>query len=142
MKQHILNTVKYATLFIIMGSIYYVIELLWRGYSHISMFCLAGICGIIIGLLNEHFSYEMPVWKQSLIGAGVILFGEFVFGCILNLWLGLGIWDYSNMPLNILGQICLPFGLAWVLLSCVAIFLDDYLRYWLFDEEKPHYRWF
>lgn len=56
-------------------------------------------------------------------------------------WLGLGIWDYSNMPFNILGQICLPFSLLWVVLSACAIVIDDYERYWFFGEEKPYYLW-
>ena len=50
-------------------------------------------------------------------------------------------WDYSDMPFNILGQVCLPFSALWVLLSALAIILDDYLRYWLYHEEQPHYRW-
>ena len=45
------------------------------------------------------------------------------------------------MPFNLLGQICLPFAVAWLALAAVAIVLDDYLRYWLFGEEKPRYRW-
>lgn len=64
---------------------------------------------------------------------------ELVTGLILNCWLGLGIWDYSDMPCNLWGQICLPYTLLWVPTSLVAIVLDDYLRWWLFDEEKPHY---
>ena len=43
------------------------------------------------------------------------------------------------MPGNFLGQICPQFTLAWLALSLVGIVLDDYLRYWLFREEKPHY---
>ena len=30
-------------------------------------------------------------------------------------------------------------ALAWVPLSVVAIVLDDWVRYWLFAEERPHY---
>lgn len=33
-----------------------------------------------------------------------------------------------------------PFYFAWVGLSVVAIVFDDYLRYWFFGEEKPHYK--
>lgn len=141
MKKSIMLMFKYLSLFVIMGTIYYMIELIWRGYSHYSMFILAGICGISIGLINELLSYEMAFWKQSLIGTIIVLVGEFVFGCIFNLWLGYNIWDYSNVPFNILGQVCLPFAIAWVFLSGVAIILDDYLRYLLFKEEKPHYTW-
>lgn len=65
---------------------------------------------------------------------------EFITGLVVNIWLGLGVWDYSNMPFNLLGQICLPFAFAWVALSAIAIVLDDYLRYWIFGEEKPRYK--
>ena len=60
-------------------------------------------------------------------------------GILLNRWLGLGIWDYSNMPFNLWGQICLPFSVLWVFLAGIAVVLDDWLRYWLFREERPHY---
>lgn len=131
---------KHAVLFLIGGSIYYLIEIAWRGYSHISMFALGGICFILVGLINELFPWSLGVVWQSLIGATVITVAEFITGVIVNIWLGLGVWDYSNLPLNVMGQICLPFYLAWIPLSCLAIVVDDYIRYWLFGEEKPHYK--
>lgn len=134
------NIFKYFNLFLIGGGVYYMIELFYRGYSHWTMFILGGICFIIIGAINEIFSWDTPFWKQCLIGGSVITTLEFITGCIVNLWLKWNVWDYSNTPLNILGQICLPFFLIWVLLSGVAIVLDDWLRYWLFKEEKPHYK--
>ena len=78
------------------------------------------------------------VW--NMIGAVVVTVLEFITGLVVNVWLGLNVWDYSDMPLNILGQICLPFSIAWIALSAIAIVLDDYLRYWLFKEEKPRYK--
>lgn len=138
--------IKPAALFAVGGTIYLTIEILWRAFrggtpTHWSMFILGGLCFLAIGAINEHFSWETPFWIQSIIGTGVVLILEFVFGCVLNLWLGLGIWDYSDTPFNILGQVCMPFAFAWLFLVAVAIVLDDYLRYWLFGEEKPHYRW-
>lgn len=103
------------------------------------MFLLGGLCFIIIGALNEHLPWEMSIIKQSLIGSAIITGLEFIFGFILNIVLKLQVWDYSHLPLNILGQICLPFSLAWIGLSIVAIVIDDYLRWKLFNEEKPHY---
>ena len=67
---------------------------------------------------------------------------EFVAGCIINLWCGLNVWDYSELPLNICGQICILFTGYWCLLSVIAIIADDWLRYLMFDEEKPHYKLF
>jgi uncharacterized membrane protein len=130
---------KFISLFLIGGSIYFLMETIWRGYSHWSMFILGGICFVIIGGLNEYYGWDMPFLKQCLIGAAVITGLEFLTGLIVNKMCGWAVWDYSGLPLNIMGQICLPYSLLWFVLSGVAIIIDDYLRYWLFGEEKPHY---
>ncbi len=130
---------KHAALALIGGCIYYAIEIAWRGHSHWTMAVLGGICFVLVGGINEYFPWSMPLALQGVIGAAIITALEFVFGIVLNVWLGLGIWDYSTMPLNVMGQICLPFTLLWVPLSVVAVVLDDWLRYWLFGEERPHY---
>ena len=121
------------------GLLYIILELIWRGHSHWTMFILGGLCFALIGGINELIPWCMPLWKQALIGAVIITLLEFLTGCIVNLWLGWAIWDYSAMPLNLLGQICVPYILLWIPVSLVAIFLDDWLRYWMFDEERPHY---
>ena len=137
------KALKHLALFLIFGALYIVIELVYRGYSHWTMFILGGICGICVGLLNEVFPWGMPIWAQAGIGAVIITALEFICGIVVNIWLQWGVWDYSNTPLNILGQVCLPFALIWFVIAHAAIVLDDYLRYWLFNEEKPHYTfWF
>lgn len=133
---------KIFILFLIGGFIYVAIELGFRGHSHWTMFLLGGLCFILIGSLNNYIPWEMSIIKQGVIGALIVTSLEFIFGLVLNLYLNLGIWDYSNMPFNILGQICLPFSIAWFFLSLVAIFVDDWLRYILFKEERPHYHLF
>lgn len=137
---------KTLVLFLIGGSIYTVIETVWRFFrgsnpTHWSMFILGGLCFVLLGAINEYLSWDTALPIQALIGTVIVLSLEFIFGFIFNVLLGLGIWDYSHMPFNIMGQICLPFALAWFVLSIIAIILDDWLRYWLFNEEKPHYRW-
>ena len=104
---------KYGFLYCVGGSIYYGIEILWRGFSHWTMFCLAGTCFIFAGLLNEIESWDTPFWRQVLQAWAFALAGEFVCGCVVNLWLGWGIWDYTGLPFNLLGQICLPYALLW-----------------------------
>lgn len=52
---------------------------------------------------------------------------------------GWNVWDYSDQPFNLLGQICLSYTLLWIPLSAVAIVLDDFLRCLLFGEEWPRY---
>lgn len=130
---------KHIVLFFIGGLIYYLIEILWRGYSHISMVFCGGLCFVLIGIVNELIPWDIKLWKQMLIGSVIVTVVEFFTGCVVNLWMGLKVWDYSDLPFNILGQICLPFCIAWFFLSLVAIVIDDYLRYWLFKEEKPNY---
>ena len=122
--------------------LYMVIEILYRGYTHWTMGVVGGICFLLIGLINEYLSWETPLWLQGIIGASIITVLEFISGVALNIWLDLGIWDYSKIPFNLLGQICLTFTIAWFFLSIAAIILDDYLRYWLFKEEKPRYKLF
>lgn len=131
---------KLLVLAVIGGAIYVGIEMLWRGHSHPSMFILGGLCFVSIGLINELFPWELGIVWQALIGGTMVTCLEFITGVIVNIWLKLGVWDYSGLPLNILGQVRLPFYFAWVGLSVVAIVFDDYLRYWFFGEEKPHYK--
>lgn len=136
-----MKTIKNLLLITTGGFIYCLLEIAFRGRTHWSMGMVGGLSFLICGLVNEYFSMDMLIWKQMIICAILITLVEFVSGCILNLWFGLGIWDYSNIPFNILGQICLPFTVIWFLLSLPAILLDDYIRYWFFREEHPRYSW-
>lgn len=129
---------KYATLFLIGGLMYYALEVIFRGFSFPAMFVCGGLCFILCGVINEK-NRCMPLILQMLVASIGITAIEFVFGLVLNVWLGLGMWDYSNMPLNILGQICPQFTLLWFFLSAVGIVLDDFIRWMFFDEEFPHY---
>ena len=131
---------KYLFLFLFGGMVYCLIELLFRGHTHPSMYILGGICFIICGLYNEVLSWETPLVLQMFLGATSITILEFITGVIVNIILKLNVWDYSNMPFNILGQICLPFWFAWFFLSVIAIIVDDYIRYYFFGEEKPRYK--
>ena len=130
---------KYYTLGTLGGLIYVFLELMWRGYSHWSMFLLGGICFIALGLINEVIPWEMPLTVQMFIGCVIITVLEFITGCIVNLWLGWNVWDYSDLPYNLLGQISVVSSVGWYFLSAVGIVLDDWLRYIFFGEEKPRY---
>ena len=133
---------KPLILFLIGGFLYVFIELLWRRHSHWSMFLLGGICFLYAGIQNEYTEWNKPLILQSIQAAIFITAAEFLTGCIVNLWLKWNVWDYSNLPFNLFGQICLPFSILWIFVGTAAIISDDYLRYWLFQEEKPHYTLF
>lgn len=143
-----------AILFFIGGRLYTWIEILWRGWTHYSMFILGGAGFVVLGLLNEHkIPWHWCLLRQSIVGACIITVLEFFTGCVVNLWLGLGIWDYSDLPFNLYGQICLYYFLLWIPLSMAGIVLDDWIRYivylyvrkwspWrpIMKRERPHYK--
>lgn len=134
-----MRRIKPLILILIGGLIYSLVEIIYRGYTHWTMILVGGLAFYLIGCLNEHISWNMPLYQQMAIGSIIITLLEFVAGIIVNIILQWNVWDYSNVPFNILGQICLPFSIIWFFLSFPAIVVDDYLRYWLFGEEKPRY---
>ena len=130
---------KYGFLFWFGGSFYITLEILYRGYSHWSMGVLAGIVFIAIGLLNKVWGWETDLILQILVGTAIATVGEFITGCIVNLWLGWNVWSYSHKWGNVLGQICPQFVLIWIPIVLLAIVLDDIIRYRFFREERPRY---
>ena len=142
MKKLFSHLFRLFILFLIGGFIYMGIELLWRGRTHWTMGIVGGICFVLIGLINELFTFEMYMLAQAIIGAILVTIVEYISGCIINIHFGLAVWDYSNLPFNIQGQVCLLFSFLWVLLSVVAIYADDILRNKLFGEEMKKYKWF
>ena len=121
------NTTKNIIIFLIFGISYYLLELLWRGYSHWTMIIVGGLCGLLIGLINE-ITPKMNTILQMLLGSVIVTIIEFVTGYIINIKLDLNIWDYSNLKFNILGQVSLLFSVLWFFLSYIVIKLDDYIR--------------
>ena len=136
------KTLKYILLFFVGGYSYCGVEILFRGYSHISMLIAGGICFILIGLLNEIFSNKISILSQMVISSVIITAVEFIVGLVVNVWLKLNVWDYSDLPYNFMGQICLLYTNIWFMISLGAILLDDYLKYFLLGEEKPSYKIF
>ena len=134
-----LKLFKCAFLFWFGGSTYVTFEVFFRGYSHWTMFVLSGVLFVFIDLLNEVWSWN--ILTQTLFSLFVVTAAELVSGLILNKWLCLNIWDYSDMPFNLFGQICFPFTLLWIPLILLAIILGDVIRWRFFGEEKPCYTW-
>ena len=132
--------VRLMTLWLWGGFIYYLIELAWRGHSHPSMFAVGGIAFLCVGAINNCLPWRMAFVWQCAIGGIAVTFLELASGLVLNVWLGLGVWDYSGLPLNLWGQVVPHFTFAWIGLSAVGIWLDDFLRWKIFDERKPEYR--
>lgn len=121
------------------GGLYYSFEMLFRGFSHWTMFVLGGLCLDFFFLQGTLISWEEPLWKQIFRGIVFVTALEFITGIIVNKWLQLAVWDYSQQPFNVMGQICLPFAVIFSGLCAVGIILCGYLGYWIYGEEKPHF---
>lgn len=121
------NLSLHALFGLIAGGIYMMIELAWRGYTHWTMMILAAVVFVCAGILDE-LDKPLKKWQQVIIGTIIATALEFVTGIIVNLWLGLNIWDYSDQPGNILGQICPLFTLAWAFLMIVSIKLENFMH--------------
>lgn len=131
---------KLSILGFVMGMIYFTAEGFWRGWTNIAMLFVGGLCCLLIGLLDEFPNrFNLKIWQQCIIGTIIILAIEFVSGVILNIWLKLKIWDYSETWGNVMGQICVAYGFLWFILTPFVIWLDDFLRWKMYGEEKPHH---
>ncbi len=121
---------KFLILFLTGAVGYSMLEIIWRGYTHWSMFVLGGICFYILYHLFSALD-GMPVIVKALAGGGVITAAEFISGYILNIRLHLGVWNYSSAPFNLMGQICLTYSLLWaalcIPLSYLCAFFKEYI---------------
>ena len=111
--------------FFLGGGLYGLCEMLFRGWTHWTMLLAGGISGL---LLYWTGGMKLRRWRRCVLGMGLITTVEFLFGCVLNLRLGLRVWDYSGHFGNLLGQICPLFSLFWLLLSLPGTLLCDALR--------------
>ena len=122
------------------GFLYFYLENFVRGFSHYSMILCASISFYCIGYLSKMKRKQYSIFRLMALGALIITTFEFLTGILVNIVLDLKVWNYENQPFHILGQICLPYSLLWFFLALVPIFLQDYLGYLLFHQEKPSYR--
>ena len=114
-----------ALLFLIGLLGYPLIELLWRGRTHWTMGLAGGLAMVLLLWISRT---HLPLPLMWGLGALAITTVEFAIGYVVNLKLHWGVWDYSALPLNIAGQICLPFTVIWFFLSIPGIALCQYLE--------------
>lgn len=135
-----MRTIRSLTVFSFGGLCYGLLEILWRGETHISMFVVGGLCFLIIAAIDEYGLFGGSLILQAPICALCVTAVELVSGIWVNRVLGLAVWDYSEVPLNFMGQICLPFSAIWLGLSVPAALAARLLRHFVFYEELPPIR--
>lgn len=127
------------------GTLYFFIEVVWKT-SHgrpemisWTMLLLAVVLAVPLERFGAELPWNMPLTAQAVVCGFGITVVEFVAGLILNVWLGMNVWDYSDIPGNIMGQVCLQFFAAWVMLATIGIVMLDWMRYCVEGGEKPRY---
>ena len=113
-----MKLLRKMTLFSLGGGIYALLELLWRGRTHGSMFLLGGGCFLLLGRLRR---MRLSLPAKMLLGAAGITAGELATGLLVNR--DFAVWDYRQQPLNFLGHICFGFSLLWVPVSLMGMWL-------------------
>ena len=106
-----------------------------------------GICGglaiVILGKINDTISRDIDITIQGLLGSLLITLMELFIGLAWDYLPIPHMWDYSNLPLNYHGIICVPFMVIWFFLSWVATLLADCINYYVFEEMPvPYYKLF
>ena len=113
---------------------YCFVECLWRGYTHSSMALMGALCFMGLYIINERM-YNVNIFKRAILGTLLITFAELLFGFVLNVALGLDVWDYSDLYLNLFGQISLLYSFFWFLLCIPASWLCLFIRKMIFYSE-------
>ena len=75
---------------------------------------------IVIDLLDFNHIPTLTVWQVfliSMVGSAIM---EYLTSWALERWFHAYWWDYSNLPLNLNGRICLP---ASLLFGCAGVFI-------------------
>lgn len=110
------------------GSIgYRFIEVLWRGRTHWTMGVVGGICFLLM-YISDFLLKNMRLAVKALISAASVTTVEFFSGLLINRVFCLGVWDYSAMRFNLLGQISLLYSVLWYFLCIPAHLLCKIVR--------------
>lgn len=128
-----------AVIVFTLGAVGYpLIEILWRGYTHWTMELIGGICFLAIYFFEKRNTRKMLLYRSTA-GCLIITAVELVTGIIVNKIFGWGVWDYSDMPLNLFGQICITYSALWFLLTIPIIYLCGALRSIFLKRLKQEY---
>lgn len=106
---------------------YSLLEVIWRGYTHWTMAVTGGLCFLLI-YKTDFKLRKKSIFLKCLTGAITITALELVAGIIVNVTLKWNVWDYSSLPLNLFGQVCLIYSLMWFVLCIPLCPLCGFLR--------------
>ncbi len=117
---------EYLMCFSLGAVIYGLVEIVVRGYTHWTMALAGGTVLVIFNAISKN--RKINFLMRCLIGALVITAVEFTVGMIVNVGLGWNVWDYSDKPFNVFGQICPFFTAGWFFISIPAFWLCEFIQ--------------
>ena len=118
----ILQGLRLFVFFLLGGTAYVTLEILWRGFSHYSMFLAGGLCFLLLGRL-QMLRPQLYLPLRLLLGAVVITSVELLMGLLFNR--SYQVWDYRQQFMNFHGQICLKFFCLWIPISGFAMWIYE-----------------
>lgn len=109
-----------------------------RGFLHgpfLPIYGSGAICVLLMTIpVKEHL---FAVFFMGMLGATVL---EYVTGCIMEKLFGVRYWDYSNIPLNLHGYICLIASIGWGIFSVIMIRVAhlpvEQMVYWISETKR------
>jgi len=148
---------KFGVMTLVFGGLYIIFDVVYRaifgegigimdnsywgfmGFSSIWMIPIAGFCGALLGIFNEikWVKTKVHMLIKTIVSAVIVCFFEYLFGYFVNVILGQNIWNYEGSFLSIDGQTCFRAFIFWILFAPLVFWIDDFLRYTWFGEEKP-----
>ena len=131
-----ISVMRYGSAFALGALLYALIELLWRGHTHWSMLLCGGACFAAIYYVYIHCA-GAGVFGRALIGCAIITLCEFVTGAFVNLKMSWNVWDYSSLPFNFMGQICIAYSALWFALCFPAFYLCRVMEEKIFSRFAP-----
>ena len=79
-----MQTLRLLIFFLLGGTAYVSLEILWRGFSHYSMFLAGGLCFLLLGKLQA-LKPQLYLPLRLLLGAVVITAVELLIGLLFTL---------------------------------------------------------
>lgn len=112
---------QYLFSFLMGFFLYSLVEIVGRGYTHWTMALTGGLILALLYVINSRESSTL--FRSCFAGSLMITAVELAVGIFDNIIMHWDVWDYSDIPLNFLGQICLPFTGFWFVLCIPARFI-------------------
>ena len=90
------------------------------------LFPLCPVYGLgALGILTAaQFLYDRPL-LLAVVGGGAATAAEYAVDWFYERVLGVSFWDYSHLPMNINGRVCIFFSLAWSVLALGLVYGTD-----------------